>query len=96
MTPRINRHRRSVEIDVMPCTEYFFKVIASEDWKGMREDFKMFSDVVSFKLDYTPKFIRPPSVREKRQRTPEQEREELRKQLRAQRRRQQQMQVDMC
>ena len=62
MTPRINRHRRSVEIEVMPCTEYFFKVIASEDWKGMREDFKMFSEVVSYKLDYTPRFIRNPQV----------------------------------
>ena len=62
MTPRINRHRRSVEIEVVPCTEYYFKVIASEDWKGMREDFKVFSDVVAFKLDYTPKFINQPNV----------------------------------
>ena len=38
--------------------DYFFKVIASEDWKGMREDFKMFSEVIGYKLDYTPKFIR--------------------------------------
>ncbi|TRY69072.1 hypothetical protein TCAL_15078 [Tigriopus californicus] len=66
MTSRINRHRRSVEIDVIPCTEYFFKVIASEDWKGMREDFKMFSEVVGYKLEYTPKFITPPTVTERR------------------------------
>ena len=84
MTPRINRHRRSVEIEerlklqcsgnaifssdcvnptyfsfqVTPCVDYFFKVIASEDWKGLREDFKMFSEVIGYKLDYTPKFIR--------------------------------------
>ena len=38
--------------------DYFFKVIASEDWKGLREDFKMFSEVIGYKLDYTPKFIR--------------------------------------
>jgi hypothetical protein len=40
-TGRINRHRRSVEVEVTPCTEYFYKVIASEDWKGLREDFKV-------------------------------------------------------
>ena len=65
-TARINRHRRSVEIEVLPCTEYFFKVIASEDWKGMREDFKMFSEVVGYKVDYTPRFVRPPVVKERR------------------------------
>ena len=56
----------------------------------MREDFKMFSEVVSFKLEYTPKFIRPPSVKERFKtgpKTPEQERAELRAQLREQRRR---------
>lgn len=26
MTERINRHRRSVEVEVVPCTEYYFKV----------------------------------------------------------------------
>jgi len=41
-TGRINHHRRSVEVEVTPCTEYFYKVIASEDWKGLREDFKVF------------------------------------------------------
>ena len=30
-------------------------MIASEDWKGMREDFKMFSEVVGYRLDYTPR-----------------------------------------
>lgn len=112
MTPRINRHRRSVEIEVQPCTEYYFKVIASEDWKGMRAgkeasfhgsilefldlnasyvsvlaDFKMFSEVVSYNLEYTPKFIRVPVVKEKRKMSPEEEREALRARLREQRRR---------
>ena len=67
-TPRINRHRRSVEIEVVPCTEYFFKVIASEDWKGMREDFKVFSEVVGYRNQYTPKFVNPPIVKERRRR----------------------------
>ena len=65
MTPRINRHRRSVEIEVVPCTKYNFRVIASEDWKGMREDFKVFSEGVGFKVEYTPKFINPPMVKER-------------------------------
>ena len=65
MTQRINRHRRSVEIEVVPCTIYFFKVIASEDWNGMREDFKVFSEVVRFRVDYTPKFVTPPMVKER-------------------------------
>ena len=41
MTPRINRHRRSVEIEVVPCTDYLFKVIASEDWKVWQSDQKL-------------------------------------------------------
>ena len=65
MTQRINRHRRSVEIEVVPCTEYFFKVIASEDWNGMREDFKVFSEVVRFRVQYTPKFRTPPMIKER-------------------------------
>ena len=66
LSPKINRHRRSVEIEVTPCTDYFFKVIASEDWKGLREDFKVFSEVVGYRNQYAPKFINPPMVREKR------------------------------
>ena len=31
------------------------KVIASEDWNGMREDFKMASDVITFRVDYAPR-----------------------------------------
>ena len=49
----------------MPCTDYFFKVIASEDWKGMREDFKVFSEVVGYRNQYTPKFVNPPIVKER-------------------------------
>lgn len=51
-----------------PCTEYSFKVIASEDWKGMREDFKMASDTITFRVEYSPKFINPPLVKEIRRR----------------------------
>jgi len=68
LSPRINRHRRSVEIEVMPCSDYFFKVIASEDWKGLREDFKVFSEVVGYRNQYTPKFVNPPIVKERRPR----------------------------
>jgi len=64
-TARINRHRRSAEVEVTPCTEYIYKVIASEDWKGLREDFKVFSEAVSFQAKYTPKFINPPIVKER-------------------------------
>ena len=43
-------------------------MVASEDWKGFREDFKVFSEVVGYQNQYTPKFIKPPIVREKRRR----------------------------
>ena len=43
----------------------FCQVIASEDWKGLREDFKVFSEVVMFQAQYTPKFINPPIVKER-------------------------------
>jgi len=64
LTPRIDRFRRDYEIDVEPCTEYTFKVAASEDYQGRREDFKAFSGLVSYKLDYTPRFTSLPSVKE--------------------------------
>ncbi len=91
MTPRINRHRRSMEIEVLPCTDYFFKVIASEDWKGMREDFKMFSEVVAYSVDYTPRFVRSPVVVER----PRTQQELTREELRAQRRREMQRKRQM-
>ena len=31
------------------------QVIASEDWNGMREDFKMASDTITFRVDYAPR-----------------------------------------
>ncbi len=51
--------------EVTPCTDYYFKVIASEDWKGLREDFKVFSEVVGYRNRYTPKFVKPPIVKER-------------------------------
>jgi len=70
LSDRINRHRRSHDIDIKPCTDYLFKVIASEDWNGMREDFKMASDTISFRVDYAPRFKRPPRVIERKIRLP--------------------------
>jgi len=66
LTGKINRHRKSYDIDIKPCSEYQFKVIASEDWKGVRQDFKQSSETIVFKVNYTPKFIRPPIVKERR------------------------------
>jgi len=67
---RINRHRRSHDIDIKPCKDYLFKVVASEDWQGTRPDYKMGSDTISFRVDYTPKFMKPPTVKERRMRVP--------------------------
>ena len=36
-------------------TPKMHQVIASEDWNGMREDFKMASDVITFRVDYAPR-----------------------------------------
>ena len=71
MSGKINKNRKSFDIDIKPCSDYRFKVqnlfieeenhftlckvIASEDWKGMREDFKTASEIMEFKLDFTPK-----------------------------------------
>ena len=71
MSGKINKNRKSIDLDIIPCSDYRFKVspdfilifqefysvkvIASEDWKGMREDFKTASEIMSFKLDFTPK-----------------------------------------
>ena len=78
---------------VIPCVGYFFKVIASEDWKGLREDFKMDSEVVWYKLQYTPKFIKPVRVKERQKgkcpvRTRAEEREAKRRAMQAAKRRQ--------
>ena len=73
MSGKINKNRKSIDLEIFPCSDYRFKVcmymypsfsiskvliskvIASEDWKGMREDFKTASEILSFKLDFTPK-----------------------------------------
>ena len=80
-------------LQVMPCVDYFIKVIASEDWKGLREDFKMDSEVVWYKLHYTPKFIKPVRVKERQKgkcpvRTRAEEREAKRREMQAAKRRQ--------
>jgi len=64
MTPRIDRFRRYYDIDVDPCTKYVVKVQASEDYQGRREDFKAVSLEVHHKVDYTPRFMSKPSVKE--------------------------------
>jgi len=64
LTPRIERFMRHYDIDVEPCTEYTFKIAASEDYQGRRDDFKSYSGLVSYKLDYTPRFTSSPSVKE--------------------------------
>ena len=55
MSGKINKNRKSLDINIKPCSDYRFKVIASEDWKGMREDFKTASEIMEFKLEFTPK-----------------------------------------
>ena len=81
MSGKINKNRKSLDINIKPCSDYRFKVIASEDWKGMREDFKTASEIMEFKLEFTPKvkkqhfqsvlnvtiqLKRPPVVKERR------------------------------
>ena len=70
MTPRIERFNRYFDIDVDPCTEYAVKVQASEDYQGRREDFKAVSGEVYHKVDYTPRFISKPSIKELKIREP--------------------------
>ena len=41
------------------------QVIASEDWRGVRQDYRVGSDTVKFRVDYAPKFIRPPVITER-------------------------------
>lgn len=65
-TGKIGRHTRDFVIDVKPCKDYAFRVIASEDWQGTRPDYKVTSDEASFRVDYTPKFLRPPLIKERR------------------------------
>ena len=69
ITNRIGRNQRSVDIEVVSCTEYYFKVVAAEDWNGIREDFKVYSEAIRFTLKYTPKFKTLPRFRERRRMT---------------------------
>ena len=43
-------------------------MVASEDLQGIREDFKVFSEVIGYQNQYTPKFVRSPIVKERRRR----------------------------
>jgi len=70
LTPRIDRFRRFYDIDVDPCTEYAVKVQASEDYQGRRDDFKAVSGEVYHKVDYTPRFMSKPSIKELKIRAP--------------------------
>ena len=67
-TDRIDRGKRYFDIEnVIPCTEYYFKVVAAEDWSDtVREDFMVYSEMAVFTVKYTPRFIAPPRFKEKR------------------------------
>ena len=43
-----------ISLEYRNCV-WISQVIASEDWNGMREDFKMASDVITFRVDYAPR-----------------------------------------
>ena len=65
VSDRINRHRTSHDITIKPCRcdilnilrmitvkifrNYLFKIIASEDWRGVRQDYSVGSDTVKFR-----------------------------------------------
>ena len=66
ITDKIDRSQKHHDIEVIPCTEYYFKVVAAEDWNGIRDDFKVYSDAVRFTVKYTPRFNVLPRFREKR------------------------------
>ena len=65
VSEKINRHRTSLDITIAPCRNYLFKIIASEDWRGVRQDYRVSSDTVKFRVDYAPKFIKAPVVTER-------------------------------
>lgn len=65
-TEKIPRNKRYTDIDVEPCTEYVFKVAASEDYQGRRDDFKMMSNTVNHMNKYTPQFMSSVSVKERK------------------------------
>ena len=55
MTEKINRHRSSFDVTIKPCRDLLFRVIASEDWQGTRQDYRVGSENVNFRVDYAPK-----------------------------------------
>ena len=63
---KIDRRQRYFDIEVIPCTTYYFKVVAAEDWNGLRDDFEVYSDTVGFMVKYTPQFKLEPRFKEKR------------------------------
>jgi len=62
---RIDRNEMGSQMTVVPCTQYTFRVAAYEEFHGTGRRFKMLSNEVNFTLDYTPKFIKEPTVWEK-------------------------------
>jgi len=62
---RIDRNAYGTQITVVPCTLYTFRVVGYEEFHGTGRRFKMKSKEVNFTLDYTPKFIKKPTVMEK-------------------------------
>lgn len=52
ITERIDRKKRYFDIKAIPCTEYYFKIIAAEDWSGIRDDFKVYSEATRFTIRY--------------------------------------------
>lgn len=63
--PHIGRNELGGVVDLVPCTQYKFKVAAYEFFHGTGKIFPVWSKEVTFVLDYTPKFIVPPIVYEK-------------------------------
>ena len=55
VTEKINRHRSSFDVTIKPCRDLLFRVIASEDWQGTRQDYRVGSENVNFRVDYAPK-----------------------------------------
>ena len=40
---------------IVTSRNYLFKIIASEDWRGVRQDYRVGSDQIKFRVDYAPK-----------------------------------------
>merc|ERR1712079_356222 len=61
-TDPIDRLEKGALMTVVPCTLYTFRVAAYEEFHGTGRRFKMLSNEVNFTLDYTPKFVKKPSL----------------------------------